>query len=339
MPANKNALIRYKTIDRCLRNKYRHWTLEDLREACEEALIDMEGITGGVSLRTIQGDLQMMRSDKLGYFAPIEVYDRKYYRYSDPDYSITERPFSENDYEVLEEAVDMLHQLQDFRQFSEFADVVSRLREGLSTFRNKKKPIIHWDSVPGLKGLKYLSPLYDFIAKGQTLHIVYRPFGSDGPLELDLFPYLLKEYRNRWFLFGSQASDLKLYNLPLDRIVSVSPAEEIPFRNNPDFDSEHFFDNVIGVSKNIDSYPRDIRFRANAEQSGYLLTKPIHPSQRVLRTDPEDGSTVFKITVVPNFELYSTLLSYGPGIVVEHPKSVVTRLKEMIEALSLKYRH
>ena len=30
MPANKNALIRYKTIDNCLRNRYRRWTLDDL---------------------------------------------------------------------------------------------------------------------------------------------------------------------------------------------------------------------------------------------------------------------------------------------------------------------
>ena len=83
MPANKNALIRYKTIDNCLRNRYRRWTLEDLVEACSEALYDMEGIRKGVSVRTVQGDIQMMRSDKLGYNAPIEVYDHKYYRYAD----------------------------------------------------------------------------------------------------------------------------------------------------------------------------------------------------------------------------------------------------------------
>ena len=75
MPANKNALIRYKTIDNCLRNKYRRWTINDLVDACSDALYDMEGITKGVSLRTIQADLQIMRSDKLGYNAPIEVYD------------------------------------------------------------------------------------------------------------------------------------------------------------------------------------------------------------------------------------------------------------------------
>ena len=76
MPANKNALIRYKTIDNCLRNRYRRWTLEDLVEACSDALYDMEGITKGVCARTVQMDIQIMRSDKLGYNAPIEVYDR-----------------------------------------------------------------------------------------------------------------------------------------------------------------------------------------------------------------------------------------------------------------------
>ena len=42
MPANKNALIRYKTIDNCLRNRYRRWTLEDLVDACSAALYDMD---------------------------------------------------------------------------------------------------------------------------------------------------------------------------------------------------------------------------------------------------------------------------------------------------------
>lgn len=67
MPANKNALIRYKTIDNCLRNRYRRWTLDDLVEACSDALYDMEGITKGVCARTVQMDIQIMRSDKLGY--------------------------------------------------------------------------------------------------------------------------------------------------------------------------------------------------------------------------------------------------------------------------------
>ena len=131
MPANKNALIRYKTIDNCLRNKYRRWTLEDLVEKCSEVLYEMEGIKKGVSVRTIQGDIQMMRSDKLGYNAPIEVYEQKYYRYSDKDYSITQMPLTQKDFELMQEAVDMLRELENFEQFREISDIVSRLQDKL----------------------------------------------------------------------------------------------------------------------------------------------------------------------------------------------------------------
>ena len=108
MPANKNALIRYKTIDRCLRNRYRRWTLDDLVDACSEALYDMEGITKGVCARTVQMDIQIMRSDKLGYNAPIVVYDKIYYTYADPDYSITEMPLSMDDCKLIKEAITLL---------------------------------------------------------------------------------------------------------------------------------------------------------------------------------------------------------------------------------------
>ncbi len=330
MPANKNALIRYKTIDNCLRNKYRRWTLEDLVEACSDALYEMEGVSKGVSVRTVQGDIQMMRSDKLGYNAPIEVYDHKYYRYAEDDYSITDMPMSQNDYEVMQEAVDMLRQLEDFEQFSEMSDVISRLQDKLSISRNNRKPIIHFDSVPHLKGLKLLNPLYNYIAHKQTLRVMYQSFSASQPMEFILFPYLLKEFRNRWFLYGSRSKDMVLFNLPLDRITSVEPVDDIPYCENPDFDSEHFFDDVIGVSKNIKNTPRRIKFWASAEQSKYIITKPIHRSQKLIRENPEDGSCVFRIDVVVNFEMYSVFMSYGPGVKIIYPRMAVNYMRDKL---------
>ena len=333
MPANKNALIRYKTIDNCLRNRYRRWTLDDLVDACSEALYDMEGIRKGVSVRTVQGDIQMMRSDKLGYNAPIEVYDHKYYRYADSDYSIMDMPMSQNDYEVMQEAVDMLRQLEDFGQFSEMADVVSRLQDKLAITRNNRKPIIHFDSVPDLKGIRLLNPLYNYIAHKQTLRIVYQSFSARQPSEYIICPYLLKEFRNRWFLFCSKASNLLMFNLALDRIQSVEPVD-VPFRENPDFDPEHFFDDVIGVSKNIGGKPRTIKFWASREQSKYIKTKPIHRSQQLMKENPEDGSCVFRIDVVFNIEMYSVFMSYGPGVRILYPQSAVKYMRDKLrEAL------
>ena len=338
MPANKNALIRYKTIDNCLRNRYRRWTLEDLVNACSDALYDMEGISKGVSVRTVQGDIQMMRSDKLGYNAPIEVYDHKYYRYADSDYSIMDMPMSQNDYEVMQEAVDMLRQLEDFGQFSEMADVVSRLQDKLAISRNNRKPIIHFDSVPHLEGLRLLNPLYNYIAHRQTLHIVYQSFTARRPTEYIFCPFLLKEFRNRWFLFGCRASDLVLFNLALDRIKSIEPVD-VPFRDNPDFDPEHYFDDVIGVSKGIKSRPRRVRFWANREQSKYIKTKPIHPSQKLISENPDDGSCIFKIEVVINFEMYSVFMSYGSGIRVLYPHDAVNHMRKMLKQAIALYEH
>ena len=135
MPANKNALIRYKTIDNCLRNRYRRWTLDDLVEACSDALYDMEGITKGVCARTVQMDIQIMRSDKLGYNAPIEVYDRIYYRYADPDYSITEMPLSIEDCKLIKEAIILLEKKKD-QDCKDTIMVLNKVQNRLRTILN-----------------------------------------------------------------------------------------------------------------------------------------------------------------------------------------------------------
>jgi hypothetical protein len=131
MPANKNALIRYKTIDRCLRNRYRRWTLDDLVEACSDALYDMEGITKGVSTRTVQSDIQIMRSDKLGYYAPIEVYDNKYYRYSDPDYSISNTPITTDDYELVVKAIEVINEYKTSGDVDKLDEVLMAVKDKL----------------------------------------------------------------------------------------------------------------------------------------------------------------------------------------------------------------
>lgn len=130
MPVNKNALIRCKTIDRCLRNKYRRWTLDDLVEACSEALYEMEGITR-VSVRTVQADIQVMRSDKLGYKAPIEVYDGKFYRYADEDYSISNSPLDTDMCDLISDALDKLREFEAIMPVNELGDVLTKVKHKL----------------------------------------------------------------------------------------------------------------------------------------------------------------------------------------------------------------
>lgn len=117
MPINRATLIRISTIDKCLQNHYRRWTINDLIDACTDALAEFEGRSNPVSRRTFQNDLSLMRSDRLGYNAPIVVRGNKYYEYEDPDFSITHLPLNDEGLDALNSALDILRQLQGFRSW------------------------------------------------------------------------------------------------------------------------------------------------------------------------------------------------------------------------------
>jgi predicted DNA-binding transcriptional regulator YafY len=93
-----------------------------------------------------------------------------------------------------------------------------------------------------------------------------------------------------------------------------------------------FFDDMIGVSKDINDKPKEITFLATEKQSKYIETKPLHKSQKLLNRDI-DGYCTFSINVVLNFELYSVLMSYGSGIKILSPKRVERYMKRMSEQM------
>ena len=204
MATNKNALIRYRTIDKCLQNHYRKWTLEDLIQACSDALYEYEGRTVNVSKRTVQLDIQLMRSDKLGYNAPIVVYEKRYYKYDDPNYSITDIPLTELDMNVLSETVEMLKQFKNFSLFSELGGIIQRLEDRVYTEKTKQPSVIHLDKNEQLKGLHHLDTIYQAILKKLVLDLDYQSFKARTATELTLHPLLLKEFNNRWFVVGKK---------------------------------------------------------------------------------------------------------------------------------------
>ena len=57
MAVNKNAIIRYKTLDECFSNKYKKFTVNDLVLACNEKLSDYYGVDTTVSRRQIYDDI------------------------------------------------------------------------------------------------------------------------------------------------------------------------------------------------------------------------------------------------------------------------------------------
>ena len=225
MALNKLALIRYKTIDDCLRNRFRKWTLDDIIEKVAEVLYDREGIVTGVSRRTIQADIQVMRSDKLGYNAPIIVIDRKYYGYEDRDYSITKVPINNADVEKMKEIVGVLKQFNGFSYFEEMGGMIAKLENNLYKSTQQSRNCIQFESNLQLKGLEYINPLYQAILNQRALLIEYKSFKALQSQQSIYYPYLIKEYRNRWFIICKPKKGVTLVTLALDRIIEF---QELP---------------------------------------------------------------------------------------------------------------
>ncbi|MCD0465669.1 YafY family protein [Flavobacterium sp. ENC] len=336
MSQNKNALIRYKTIDKCLQNKYRQWTLEDLIECCSEALFEYEGRENSISKRTIQMDIQLMRSEKLGYNAPIVVYDKKFYKYEDDEFTITDIPLTETDMNVLTETVSMLKQFKDFSLFSDVSDILQRLEDKIYSEKSHTKPVIYLDKNENLKGLHYLDEVYQAIIKKVALVITYKSFKSREETKFYFHPFILKEFNNRWFLVGKKKGSQPITNLALDRIIAIDYDFNVPYLEE-DFDADLYYKNVIGVTVNTGLQPRKIELWIDEINAPYVLTKPLHPTQRLIRQN-DDGTIIVHLLVIPNYEMERLLLGFGCGIEILKPEGLRNRMKKNLQMALEKYK-
>ncbi len=332
MSSNKNALIRYKTLDRCLKNKYRKYTLEDLIDECSEALFEFEGKESYVSKRTVQLDLQNMRSEKFGYEAPIEVYERKYYRYSDPEYSIHNISVNESDLKAMNNAVQILKQFKDFSMFKEMNGVIQKLEDSIHS--TSQKSIIHLDKNEQLKGLEHIDILYESIASKKVLKILYKSFTARESNIFTVHPQLLKEFNNRWFLICLYKQ--KMYNLALDRMESIETDDSLVYIDK-ELDGDEYFKDIVGVTVSESMDPRNVIFWVDSGNAPYVKTKPLHKSQEILKED-HDG-TLFKICVQINFELERLLLGFGDSLIVHKPKKLRLKMEEKFSAGSKNYQN
>jgi predicted DNA-binding transcriptional regulator YafY len=330
MSVNKLALIRYKTIDTCLCQKHRKWTLDDLIHKVSDMLYEYEGIHSGVSKRTIQNDIQLMRSNKLGYNAPIVVIDRKYYIYADPNYSISKSPISDMDMASMRGAVEVLKHLNGFNYFDEMSDLIARLESNLVKSEGLQKSVIQMESNKLLKGLEWITPIYKAIREEIPLLIHYKSFKSKDAIETVYYPYLLKEYRNRWFVIVKPQKGKVLLTLALDRIKNIQEMAKSGFVRYGGIDFERYFEDTLGVTKTPNDRGQRVLLCVDSANAPYVETKPLHNSQQIIERYP-DGRILIRIDVVLNYELEREILGFGEAIKVIAPKKLKDRVLNRVK--------
>ena len=331
MPANKYALLRYRIIDKVISNKYKKYpSLEDLRLSCEEELFNSNH--ENVSASTIEKDMRAMRKEAgLGYYAPI-AYSKEFkgYYYTEEGYSIDSMPLNDEDIEAIKFAATTLSQFQNIDLFKQFGSAIDKIIGRVSISDNlEDKEIenyVQFEDAPSAKGSEFLSHLLKAIKEREEITLNYKSFADESQKNRTVQPYLLKEYRQRWYVIGLDAQDQKIKTFGLDRIVTIEYTDKL-FRINSEFDPDTYFKYSIGIT-NDNSKPQIIQLRFNLQQSNYIKSQPLHKSQ-TLKEIKNGIEAKLKLIVSP--ELIMQIQSFGPSVEVISPIELRKKIKENLK--------
>ncbi len=329
MTTTKNQFKRLEILDELFNRK--KCTQEELLSYINDKLAD-DG--KGIDKRTLFRDIKHLIEEKNAPVHRPEKGDEFYYYTS--KFSIKNVPLDEDDVAVLKKAIMVLKQVQDFQMTDEVEGIIRKLENKIHTQTDHQPTIVQFEKHTTASGKEYFDNLMDAVESKIAVKLFYQPFGFKEATEKTVHPYLLKEFRNRWFLIGREEGSDFIHNYALDRIKKIKNSDSA-FVENTLFDPEHYFDSLIGVSVPRGAVPENIEIKVYKASVHYVLTKPIHHSQSIVKEN-KDGSMVIRLHVIINYELTSILLSYGAGVEIRKPQTLRKEVALLIKAMHSLYK-
>lgn len=129
-------------------------------------------------------------------------------------------------------------------------------------------------------------------------------------------------------MIGRRKHNQPISNLALDRILTIDYDFNVAFLEG-DFDADAFYKNVVGVTVNTGLQPRKIELWIDAINALYVITKPLHNTQRLIKTNA-DGSIIIHLLLIENYELDRLLLGFGNGLEVIKPEKLRKRMQTIV---------
>ena len=339
MPITKNALIRLKYLDRLLSDRHHYYDRRTLAEKVNE-MLEADGFKT-VDKRTIELDIIDLQDAPFN--APIKEFKvdgKTIVRYSKSSFSIFREELSREEANLLREVLSTIGQFDGLNHF----EWLDKFKMGLGL--QNRRQIISFSNNPYLKNSNLLGTLFDNISNKVVIRLSYHTFTDATIRSIDFHPYLLKQYNDRWFLLGAADSDKAILTFALDRIDNVEPLPERKYEDSTEDLAERFED-IVGVTLYEDREVEHIIFWVSDYSKDYIITKPIHESQKSLRNNaidtllkkyPNIGSGgIFSIDCIPNYELIRELCSFGKELIVLEPSSIKDEIFKRISLMVEEY--
>lgn len=344
MPANKNALIRYRYLDELLSSRVKYYTRQELTDKINEQLATP------VSKRCVEKDLIDIQ-DEWGIEYDEKIFDgKKYIHYADPGFSIFNKELSTEERTLLRSILDTVGQFDGLPNFELLEQLRMKIAKGGDSVLSSSSvedtcdgKIIEFSSNPYLKNSNMIAGLFQHIASKQVINIEYKPYYAAESIPEVVSPYRLKQFNDRWYLLCCRMSDGRFSNFALDRMVSYTLAEGVEFMPCPIEIDEHF-DDIIGITYVKDAPVETVVFAGSPREIQFIITKPLHWTQK--RPSAEEQACLHEqypnvpsdwifltIECKWNFELITTLFAFGERIMVLSPERVVSDISKKLNSM------
>lgn len=343
MPQNKNFQKRITILDECFSSRTGQFTLDKLIETIASRL------EISISRKTIQNDIKYVREtienensanldfDEFPVFIPKLFEGKKtVFKYSNPDLALGNQLLSKTDQEQLGETLAILSRYNNRQDFFWLDELFPRIKSAFNLVHEDYNGLISYQSNRDYSGQSWVGKIYNQLIRKKIVIIEYKGFKDTEAYLRRIHPYHLKQYNNRWFLFGWEESKnySGITNLALDRIINISETIEDIIPNKVNW--ADYFDEMIGVSRPINKDTVEVKLRFSVKRLPYVITKPIHgASQRLDRNDPEERTVI--LNLLPNYEMYQAILSFGDDVEIISPVEVRDTMKEITNKMNQLY--
>jgi len=222
MPKLKSAVSRYYIIDACLNNNLKPFpTIEDLANVCSERVRE------GISTSTIEKDIRQMKMSRPnGYDAPIEYSKiRKGYFYAEQGFSISDLQLADHEWDGLRYAANLLHQYSTVPIFKDFKQAIEKINTRFNLLIDLEEEgfdkYIQFETGNATSGYDFINVVFPALKNRWLLKISYENIYKKEVKEYTVYPKLLKEHRNRWYLIGWVSDREDYLTFALDRIQNI----------------------------------------------------------------------------------------------------------------------
>ena len=206
----------------------------------------------------------------------------------------------------------------NFQRMMEAFDVFNSLK-----IANDLTPYIHLEKRKP-QGSEHLYGLLHAIRNRLQIRFTYKKFWDDDISQRTAEPYVLKEFKNRWYIMAKDRKDNVVKSFGLDRIsnLEITSAKFIYPEDNIVEESYRYCFGIEGPSL---EEPETILLSFDPIQGKYLKSLPLHHTQKIVLDNTEETRLQLKLHITRDFIM--ELLSFGGYVKVLAPQSLAEDVK------------